>query len=220
MHIQSRTLVRSTVSVLASVVAIAALTSCSGSAESEQPDQTTPASPGSSSAGPSSAGTESAPASPTPGPGSVSAAPPSAGTTPVTAADGALSWTMPCAKPRTQKTDLNERAKKVAKSMTGWACGQGTGTTAGVFVVELQKTPATDDDAHRELRGLVEQAFSDAEKPKHGTFQGHPSITGKVGVRADSETGYQGVAVGPWLAIFAMTPPDDLSELTDTIQVS
>ena len=138
----------------------------------------------------------------------------------MTAADGALSWTMPCAKPRTQKMDLNDRAKKVIKSMSGWACGQGKGTTAGVFVVELQKAPATDDDAHRELRGIVEQAFRDAEKPKHGTFQGHPGISGTIKVRSDSPTGYQGVAVGSWLAIFAMTPPDDLSELVDTIKVN
>ena len=116
--------------------------------------------------------------------------------------------------------DLNDRAKKVVKSMTGWACGQGQGTTAGVFVVELQKTPASDDDAHRELRGIVEQAFRDAEKPKHGTFQGHPGISGTIAVRSDSATGYQGVAVGPWLAIFAMTPPDNLSELTDTVKVN
>lgn len=215
MPIPSRVFVRSAVSVLASIAAVASLASCSGSAESDQPDTTAP-----TSAAASSPAAESVPASPTPGPGSASAAPPTAGTTPVTAAGGALSWTMPCAKPRTQKMDLNDRAKKVVKSMTGWACGQGSGTTAGVFVVELQKTPASDDDAHRELRGLVEQAFRNAEKPKHGTFQGHPGITGEIAVRSDSATGYQGVAVGPWLAIFAMTPPDDLSELTDTVMVS
>ncbi|BAK35155.1 hypothetical protein MLP_21410 [Microlunatus phosphovorus NM-1] len=220
MPIQSRIFVRSAVSVLTSIAAMAALTSCSGSAEPEQSGTPAPTSAAPSSPGPSSAATESAPASPTPGSGTVSAAPPSAGTTPVTAADGAISWTLPCAKPRTQTMDLNKRAKKVIKSMTGWACGQGAGTTAGVFVVELQKTPATDDDAHRELRGLVEQALSGAEKPKHGTFQGHPGISGQVKIRSDSATGYQAVAVGPWLAVFAMTPPDDLSELVDTVRVN
>ena len=215
MPIQSRTFVRSLVPVAVSIATIAALTSCSGSAEPEQPSSPAPTSQASSTAA-----TNSASVSPTTAPGSPSAAPPSAGTTAVTAADGAINWTMPCAKPRTQKMDLNKRAKKVVKSMTGWACGQGSGTTAGVFVVQLQKTPATDDDAHRELRGLIEQAYRGAEKPKHGTFQGHPGISGEIAVRSDSRTGYQGVSVGPWLAIFAMTPPDDLSKLTDTVKVN
>ena len=215
MPIQSRMFGRSAVAVLTSIAAMAALTSCSGPAEPEQPSTPVP-----TSAAPSSAATEAAPVSPTPGPGTVSAAPPSAGTTPVTAADGAISWTLPCAKPRTQKMDLNKRAKKVIKSMSGWACGQGAGTTAGVFVVELQKTPATDDDAHRELQGLVEQAVSGAAKPKHGTFQGHPGVSGEVKIRSDSATGYQAVAVGPWLAVFAMTPPDDLAELVDTVRIN
>ena len=215
MPFQSRMFVRSAGSLLASVAALAALAGCSGSTKPEPSGQ-----PTSANTAPSATTSPSAPSSATTGPGSASAASPTAGTTAVTAADGKLTWTMPCAKPRTQKMDLNERAKKVVKSMTGWACGQGTGTTAGVFLVELQKTPATDDDAHRELRGLVEQAFGTAAKPKHGTFQGHPGISGELPIRSDRLTGYQGVATDRWLAIFAMTPPADLAELTDTVKVS
>lgn len=215
MPIQSRTFVRSLAPVAVSIATIAALTSCSGSAEPEQPS-----SPAPTSQAPSTATTNSASVSPTTAPGSPSAAPPSAGTTAVTTANGALTWTMPCAKPRTQKMDLNEKAKKVVKSISGWACGKGKSTTAVAMVVELQKTPASDDDAHRELRGIVEQALRTTERPKHGTFQGHPGISGTVTARSDKDTGYQGVAVGPWLAIFGMTPPDDLSKLTDTVKIN
>ena len=51
-------------------------------------------------------------------------------------------------------------------------------------------------------------------------YPGHPGISGQVKIRSDSATGYQAVAVGPWLAVFAMTPPDDLSELVDTVRVN
>jgi hypothetical protein len=204
---------RVSAAVLASTAVLGLLAGCSGGAEPTQPSQPGSANSASSEA---SAPTSSAPTSASASP-SATAASPAKGTTEVSAADGTLTWTMPCANPRDEKIKGNEEDAKRFRDFHAWACGKGPTATAGVLVAELKEAPADDDEAHRNLAeglgGIVKTG-----KPEHGTFLGHPGVTQEAELNGRS-VAYQGVSYGKYLALFFTIPGDDLATLTDTVTI-
>lgn len=203
---------------------LALLASCSGGSDQSQ-SAASPSSEQSSAAAPSaSAATSSPPASSAPASPSASEKSANedstAGTKQMTFADGAITWTMPCATPREETFKGNARDQKRYVGGTGWLCGAGTKTSGntGVFIVELRKAPADDDAAHRELAEAAGEVLEERSKPKHGTFQGHPSVSTQVETNG-REVAMQGVSFGPYLVLFLAVPADNLEDLTDSVTI-
>lgn len=204
--------------LVASSAAVVLLAGCSGSADQSSPAESAAAPSSAASSAVPSASASSAPASSAPASPSASEDQTS-GTKQVTAEKGAISFTMPCAKPRTQTFKGNANDQKRYAGGQSWLCGAGTKTSenTGVFIVELRKTPADDDAAHRELQGAAEEVLKDA-KPKHGSFQGHPGVATEVTVNG-RKAAMQGVSFGPYLVLFLAVPSENLSVLTDTVTI-
>lgn len=137
--------------------------------------------------------------------------------TEVTAADGSVTWTLPCSDPADQDMALNDKDKKDLVRVDAWRCGEPPTTTAAVFVAQLRKAPGTEDDAHRALRAAAQQMVR-GDEPEHGAFQGHPGITNEI-TRNGKEYAYQGVSFGPYV-VFFVAPADKLSAVTDTVRIS
>ena len=197
--------------ILASATALGLLVGCAGwASEPPGPDpaSTTPTASGSPG---SAAPTTSA------DPSSASSEAPTAGEE-VTAAGGALTWTMPCADPAEQNIEGNEEDKKTYQSFRGWRCGEQGSATSGALVLELVTPPEDADAARTAMRDALAQLAPQA-KPTDNEVAGRPGIVAETELRG-TDFGYQAVSVGSYLALFFVTPPDDLPELADTVKVS
>lgn len=196
--------------LVATAAVLGLLAGCSGS--DPEPAATPPAAVPSASASQSSADT-------VPPSGSPAASPtgPTAGTTDVSAADGKLTWIMPCGAPRDQELEGNAEDKKTYVGFHAWACGEGATAKAGVIVAELQKEPANDEAAQKQLTAAMAQ-IAGSGKSIANEFLGHPGITQEV-ERNGRTAGYQGVSFGSYLAFFFVFPASDLPTLTDTISI-
>lgn len=196
--------------LIATATVLGLLAGCSGS--DPEPAATPPAVVPSASTSPSSAAT-------VPPSGSPAASPtgPAAGTTDVSAADGKLSWVMPCGSPRDQELEGNAEDKKTYVGFHAWACGEGATAKAGVIVAELQKAPADDAAAQKQLTSAMAQIAASGT-PTPNEFLGHPGITQEVEQNGRT-AGYQGVSFDKYLAFFFVFPAPDLPTLTDTISI-
>ncbi|MFC7619099.1 hypothetical protein [Microlunatus sp. GCM10028923] len=186
---------------------------CSGNTPAETGDSGAPSAPASSAA-PSSA----APSSEAPG----SSAPPSASSDPSgtaqTSRDGVFSWTMPCAKPRSQELTGNDMDELGIESSFMYACGKlGDPTITGAMVATLKKEPSA-----AEAKQLAEVAISQlaGSKPKltDAELGGHPGWSTEV-ERSGRKIALQAVWSGTGVALFFTTPPDALPALLKTVQV-
>ena len=197
--------------LVAAAAVLGLLTACSG-ADPEPAGTPAPSLPSASS-------NESASAGPTPSSGSPepSSGTPTAATADVSAADGKLSWVMPCGAPRDQELEGNAEDKKTYVGFHAWACGEGATAKAGVIVAELQKAPADDAAAQRQLTSAMAQIAASG-KPTPNEFLGHPGITQEVEQNGRT-AGYQGVSFDRYLAFFFVFPASDLATLTDTISI-
>ena len=197
--------------LVATAAVLGLLAGCSG--PDPEPAATPPASL------PSATSSESAPGGPAPSSGSPgpSSGTPTAATTDASAADGKLTWVMPCGAPRDQDLEGNAEDKKTYAGFHAWACGEGATAKAGVIVAELQKAPADDAAAQKQLNSAMAQ-IAGSGKPTPNTFLGHPGITEEVEQNGRT-AGYQGVSFDRYLAFFFVFPSSDLATLTDTISI-
>lgn len=196
--------------LVATAAALSLLAGCSGPAADPAVTPSAEAPPASTE--PSSAGPAPSSGSPDPSSGT-----PTAATADVSAADGRLTWIMPCGAPRDQELEGNAEDKKTFVGFHAWACGEGATAKAGVVVAELQKEPADDEAAQKQLTAAMAQ-IAGSGKPIANEFLGHPGITQEV-VQNGRTAGYQGVSFGSYLAFFFVFPASDLPTVTDTISI-
>jgi len=199
----------------AAVGLLGLLGGCSGDADPAQPsstetvvEQTPSTSPAASTQSPAS---ESPSRSP-----STSSEPPTSDGEEVTAADGALSWTMPC-KPVKENLSGNAEDAKTYRSYTGWRCGKRGAATSGAFVVELIKEPANDEAARQAMRTALRQVAPNST-PTDNELAGQPGITDTVKLNGQ-EFGLQVISFDNYLAVFIATPAKDLDAINDSVKV-
>lgn len=197
--------------VVAAVALLGLLSGCSGGAAPAQPTPTETAVEQSPAASPVASSPAPAPASP-----SASSESPPADSQEVTAADGALSWTMPC-KPEQEDIRGNDEDKKTYRSYRGWRCGNRGAATSGAFVVELIKKPANPEAARQAMRTALKQV-APSGKPTDNELAGQPGIS-ETSELNGKEFGFQAISFGSYLALFIATPAEDLSAITDSVRV-
>ena len=195
----------------AAVALLGLLGGCSGDADPAPPSSTETVveqTPAASSQAPASE-------SPSPSPSTSSESPTSDGKE-VTAADGALSWTMPC-KPVKENLSGNAEDAKTYRSYTGWRCGKRGAATSGAFVVELIKEPANDEAARQAMRTALRQVAPNS-KPTDNELAGQPGITDTTKLNGQ-EFGLQVISFDSYLAVFIATRAKDLDAINDTVKV-
>jgi hypothetical protein len=204
---------RTRIVVVAAVAVLGLFGGCSGDADPAQPSPTETAVEQSPAASP--AASSQSPASESPSPSTSSESPTSDGDE-VTAADGALSWTMPC-KPVKENLSGNDEDAKIYRSFTGWRCGKRGAATSGAFVVELIKEPDNADDARRAMRTALAQVAPNS-KPTDNELAGQPGISDTSKLNG-KEFGIQVISFDKYLAVFIATPAKNLGAITDSVQV-
>jgi len=204
---------RTRIVVVAAVALLGLFGGCSGDADPVQPGPTETAVEQTPTASP--AASSQSPASTSPSPSTSSESPTSDGDE-VTAADGALSWTMPC-KPVKENLTGNAEDAKTYKSYTGWRCGKRGAATSGAFVVELINKPADDDAARRAMRTALTQVAPNS-KPKDNELAGQPGITDTTTLNG-KEFGLQVISFDNYLAVFIATPAKGLDAINDSVKV-
>lgn len=197
--------------VVASAALLGLLSGCSGGVEPAQPRPTETVANQTPAASPAASSPSSAPASP-----STSSEPPSSDGREVTAADGAITWTMPC-KPEQEDIRGNEEDKKTYRSYRGWRCGKRGAATSSAFVVELVNKPANEEAARQVMRSALKQV-APATKPADNSVDGQPGIAGTAELRG-KKLGFQVISFGSYLALFLATSADDLKTMTDSVRV-
>jgi len=202
---------RTQVVVVAAVALLGLLGGCSG--DPAQPSPTESAAAQTPAASPAASSVSAAPTSPSP---SESSASPASGSREVTAADGTLSWTMPC-KPVKEDLQGNDEDKKTYSSFTGWRCGKRGAATSGAFVVELVKEPADDEAARQAMRTALKQVVP-SSKPTDNELAGQPGISDTADLNG-KEFGIQVISFESYLAVFIATPAKDLDAIADSVEV-
>ncbi len=202
---------RTRVIVAAAVALLGLLGGCSGAAGPTQPSPAETAVQQTPAASPAASSLSPAPASP-----STSSDSPPSESQEVTAADGTLSWTMPC-KPEQEDIRGNEEDKKTYRSYRGWRCGKRGAATSGAFVVEVIKKPANAEAARLAMRAALKQLAPNST-PTANELAGQPGITDTAELNG-KEFGFQVISFGNYLALFIATPAEDLTAITDSVRV-
>lgn len=198
--------------VVASVALLGFFAGCSGGAEPARPSPTETIVEQSQAASPAATNSDSSPGS-----SSTSSEPPTTDGQKVIAADGALTFTMPC-KPEQEDIRGNEEDKKTYRSYRGWRCGKRGAATSGAFVVELIKAPANAAAARQAMRVALKQ-LAPKSTPTDDDLAGLPGIS-DTSELAGKEFGFQAISFGNYFALFIATPAEDLSTVTDSVQVN
>ena len=203
---------RARIVVVAAVTLLGLLGGCSGGEESAPPGPTETAAEQTPAASPAASSPSPSPSSP-----STSSESPTLDGQEVTAADGALSWTMPC-KPDQEDIRGNDEDMKTYRSFEGWRCGKRGAATSGAFVVELVKKPASAEAARQAMRTASKEVTSKSRLTDND-LAGQPGIFGTAELGGE-EFGVQVISFDDYLALFIATPAEDLSAITDTVQVA
>ena len=198
--------------VLATATLLGLLAGCSGGSDPGEPSPAPTVAEQSSAASPSASSPSSAPASP-----SASSAVPSSAGQEITAADGMLTWTMPC-DPEQEDIDGNEEDKKTYRNYQAWRCGDRGSATSGAFVLELVRKPADTDAARQAMRTALTQ-LAPKSKPTANEVAGQPGITATAELNG-KEFGFQVISFDSYLALFIATPVEELSTITSTVEVN
>ena len=197
--------------VVASAALLGLVAGCSGG------DEQTPPSPTETIVEQTPAASPTA-SSPTPSPApSTSSEPPASDGQQVTAADGALTFTLPC-NPEQEDIRGNEEDKKTYRSYEGWRCGKRGAATSGAFLVELVKEPADAEAARQAMRTALKE-LAPKSTPTDDDLAGQPGISDTAKLNG-KEFGLQAISFGSYLALFIATPAEDLSTITDTVEVN
>ena len=192
---------RTRIVVVAAVTLLGLLGGCSGGEESAPPGPTETAAERTPAASPAASSLAPSPSSPSP---STSSESPTLDGQEVTAADGALSWTMPC-KPDQEDIRGNEEDKKTYRSFQGWRCGKRGAVTSGAFIVELVNKPAN-AEAARQAMLTASKEVTPKSKLTDNDLAGQPGISGTAEL-GGKEFGIQVISFDNYLALFIAPPP-------------
>ena len=107
---------------------------------------------------------------------------------------------------------------KTYRSFEGWRCGKRGAATSGAFVVELVKKPANSDAARQAMRTASKEVTAKS-KLTDNDLAGQPGISGTAEL-GGQEFGVQVISFDDYLALFIATPAEDLSAITDTVEVA
>lgn len=196
---------------------------CSGNTPAETGDSGATSAPASSAAPSSPSAAPSSPAASSEAPSApANSGAPSKSSDPTgtvqTSKDGVFTWTMPCAKPRSQEITGNDMVQLGIESSSVHACGKfGDASITGAMIATLKKEPTA-----AEAKQLAEYAIGEVagSKPKltDADLAGHPGWSAEV-ERNGRKIALQAVWSGTGIGLFFTTPPDQLPAFLKTVQV-